>query len=395
MEKKSKIEVSRRGFLGSAAAVAALSVVPLSSCAQGDDYATQNALLTPEGKPNSKFNGVQCGTITYSFRGLSGGVDATIQACVDAGVSTIELMGTGIEAELGAPTNPIQRGFGGFGGGMPPGGAPQAAPGRSAPQTTPGGGAPAGGAPSTPQGAPGGGGFSRQPRVLTEEEQALQDQYQEELAAFRNDPATLVKFEELKKKFDDAGIEIHIFKFEGMSTDEEWDYAFKAAKILGAIGITAEGSEQTAQIIGAAAERNDMLGILHQHGQYATMTVAEIEQLLSYSPALRLNFDFGHYFGFGYKDSTGLDPIQFIDHFSDKIASMHCKDKTSSENETAPNQNQVWGQGETPVRQILQHVRDNYPHIYCDVELEYSVAPWSNSVKEVGTCIRYMREALI
>ena len=54
---------------------------------------------------NSNYGGVQIGAITYSFRSIRE-VDAVLQACVDAGLSSVELMGTGVEAYLGAPENP-------------------------------------------------------------------------------------------------------------------------------------------------------------------------------------------------------------------------------------------------------------------------------------------------
>ncbi len=55
---------------------------------------------------NSNYGGVQIGAITYSFRSIRE-VDAVLQACVDAGLSSVELMGTGVEAYLGAPESPL------------------------------------------------------------------------------------------------------------------------------------------------------------------------------------------------------------------------------------------------------------------------------------------------
>ena len=52
---------------------------------------------------------MQIGAITYSFRDLEGGLEATLKACIDAGISSIELMGTGVEEYLGAPKNPVRR----------------------------------------------------------------------------------------------------------------------------------------------------------------------------------------------------------------------------------------------------------------------------------------------
>jgi sugar phosphate isomerase/epimerase len=229
---------------------------------------------------------------------------------------------------------------------------------------------------------------------LTDEQKALQAQYEADLAAFRKDPATMEKWAAIAKKFTDAGINVHIFKWTAGNTDELLDYSFSVAKVFGAKAICTEASEDSCKLLGPAAERNGMLAAFHNHAQYAPMKVSEIEAWLNFSPANRLNFDCGHYFGAGYA-TPGLDPIQFIDHFAEKILSIHFKDKTRHTNEVSSNQNQVWGQGETPIREILQHVRDNYPYIHCDVELEYPVPAWSNSPKEVATCIRYMREALI
>ena len=363
MNKQKKTDVTRRRFIGGAAAVAALSVVPLSySCSNSETSAVSETAMD-DGKPNSKFGGVQCGTITYSFRGLNG-VDETIAACVSAGVSSIELMGNGLEEAIGAPANPVQRRFG-----PPPAAAPGAAPGAPRPRF--------------------------QPQPLTEEELVAEANYNEELAAWRSQPDVMGKWSGLANKFSDAGIEVHILKWTAGNTDELLDYSFQVAKTFGAVGITTEGSEESCQTLGVAAERNGMLAIYHQHGQYAEMTTDDIDRWLAYSPANRLNFDCGHYIGFGYDNSTKMTPIEFIDKYAAQMVSVHFKDKTTFANEFASNQNQVWGQGETPIREILQHIQKNHSQLYCDIELEYSVSQWSDSVKEVGTCISFMREVLI
>src|SRR5215468_1467352 len=67
-------------------------------------------------KPNSKFGGVQIGTITYSFRALPSSADQVLQYCLDCGISAIELMSNVAESYAGAPSQ------GGRGFGPPPGG---------------------------------------------------------------------------------------------------------------------------------------------------------------------------------------------------------------------------------------------------------------------------------
>src|ERR1051326_3170441 len=64
-------------------------------------------------KPNSKFDGVQVGVITYTYRSMPGANDAEalLKYIVDSGISGIELMGPAAEIFAGSPAT------GGRGGG--------------------------------------------------------------------------------------------------------------------------------------------------------------------------------------------------------------------------------------------------------------------------------------
>ncbi len=368
-----KKQVSRRQFLGGAAAATAISIVPFHiGCASSN---------------RSKFGSVQIGTITYSFRGING-VPETLQACIDSGVGSIELMSSGIEQWAGAPAvvraprRPTAQGGTGF----MPGGAPQGAP--------PQGGAPQGGAPQGGMGqgqAQPGGGQQQQVQLSEEEIAALEKAAAESQAALREwrlSDAPMPKYEELRKMYNDAGITIHIVKFQPSSwSDEEIDYAFKATKVLGAQGISEEIGDAAAQKLGPIAEKNGMYAIFHQHMQFAQEGFS-VDPFLAYSPANMLNFDAGHFFG-----STGLHPNTIIEKYHDRIFSVHLKDKTGP-NTTPPNQNQVWGQGEMPITDVLLLIKEKRWPIYCDVELEYQVPAWSTAVKEVKTCVNYCKQIL-
>jgi hypothetical protein len=65
-------------------------------------------------KPNSKFDGVRIGVITYSYRSMPGANDAEalLKYIVDSGISGIELMGPAAEIYAGSPA-PAGRGGGG------------------------------------------------------------------------------------------------------------------------------------------------------------------------------------------------------------------------------------------------------------------------------------------
>jgi sugar phosphate isomerase/epimerase len=197
------------------------------------------------------------------------------------------------------------------------------------------------------------------------------------------------KFEDVRKMFENAGIKIHIIKFSPARwSDEEIDYAFKAAKVLGAKGVTDELGMEAVKKLAPFAEKHGVYAIFHNHMQFATSGFS-YDPFMAVSPAVMFNFDSGHFFG-----STGIHPNTIIEKYHDRIVSIHMKDKTGPKTDPA-NTNQVWGQGEAPVEDILLLIKKNGWPIFCDIELEYDVKPWSDSVKEVKTCVHYARQILM
>jgi sugar phosphate isomerase/epimerase len=237
---------------------------------------------------------------------------------------------------------------------------------------------------------PGGGQAPPPPRrpSFTPEQQAEIDKYNAELVNWRsNFPVENVA--KAKKLFDDAGINVHIVKFAPERwSDGEIDYAFKAAKAMGAKAVTNETGLEAAKRLGPFAEKHGMYIALHNHMQFAEKDF-DVDAILAASPAVMLNFDAGHYFG-----STGLHPNDFIRKYHDRIYSIHIKDKTGP-NAVEPNANQVFGQGETPVEEIMLLVKQEKWPIYFDIELEYTIKPWSDAVKEVKNCVNFLREILL
>jgi sugar phosphate isomerase/epimerase len=352
---RSKKNLSRRKFLGSTATVAAFSLMPVNLFGKSTSVAKE----TTGTKPNSNFGGVQIGTITYSWRDLPGGVENIIKYCKETGISSIELMSGDVEEYLGAAKNPMMGMFG------PPPAPPKAAPGAPA-------------APPKPFKMP----------EFTAEQKAAIAKYEKDMKAWRL-ALPMSKFDDVRKMFDAEGISIHIVKFSPARwSDEEIDYAFKAAKALGAKGVSEELGMEAVKKMAPFAEKNGLYAIFHTHMQFATPGFS-YDPFIAVSPAIRFNFDSGHFFG-----STGLHPNTIIEKYHDHIVSIHVKDKTGPKTDPA-NTNQVWGQGETPVEDILLLIKKNGWPIFCDVELEYDVKPWSNSVKEVKTCVHYARQILM
>jgi sugar phosphate isomerase/epimerase len=223
---------------------------------------------------------------------------------------------------------------------------------------------------------------------FTPEQKAELAKYETDAKAWRL-ALPMSKVEGARKMFDDAGISIHIVKFSPARwSDEELDYAFKAAKVMGAKGVSEELGMEAVKRMAPFAEKNGLAAIFHTHMQFATPGFS-YDPFMAISPAVMFNFDSGHFFG-----STGLHPNTIIDKYHDRIVSIHVKDKTGPKTDP-PNANQVWGQGETPVAEILLNIKEKGYPIFCDVELEYDVKPWSNSVKEVKTCVAFARQILM
>lgn len=355
---------SRREFLGrSVTALAVASFVPsVFSCAGKAEPVAAVAEVTPgTGKVNSNFGGVQIGAITYSWRSMPGGLENVIKYCQDANVSSVELMSNDLESYLGAPENPMMRFF------RPTVKAQSAKPGDKA-------------AP-TPR--------RMGPPKFTTEQQAEIDAYNQEMKEWRL-ALDMSKVEAARKYLNDAGIDAHIVKFSPSHwSDEEIDYAFKVAKAMGAKAVTDEINLESAKRLAPFAEKHGMYVAFHNHMQYAEEGFS-CDPILAVSPSVMLNFDAGHFYG-----STGIHPNEMIKKYHERIYSIHLKDKTGPTVEDQPNTNQVWGQGEMPISDVLLLIKKEKWPIYCDIELEYDIKPWSDSVREVVTCVKYAKEILV
>lgn len=296
---------------------------------------------TKKAEAESDYQGLQIGAITYSWRSMPSSPEDIIKYCKQTGISSLELMGNIAETYAGAPDRPER------------------------PENF---------------------------RELSEEERlefrSKMEKHAEKLSQWRINEAKPEKYRELKALFDDAGIHIHTVKFSPANwSDAEIDYAFESARALGAKAVTNEIGHDAAKRLGPFAEKHDMYAVFHNHGQPGD-TAFHFEDFLAYSPNNMLNLDVGHYFG-----ATGINPTEVIRKLHDRIYSIHLKDKTGIDG-YPPNTNAPWGQGDTPLGDVLKLIHINQWDIYCDVELEYEIPEGSNAVIETGKCVSYARNIL-
>jgi sugar phosphate isomerase/epimerase len=361
-----------------------------------------------QAKPNSVFNGVQIGTITYSYRSMPDqSAEATLKYILDSGISAIELMGGPAESFAGAPTSGrgggAGRGAGGPGGAppdaagggrrgrgpvdpanLPPGAKMGSWNGESCVIQPPGGARGAGGA-----AGPGGGG-GRGRGEQTPEQQAEQQEAQAKLKAWRTS-VSMDKFKQLRKMYNDAGVTIYAWKqLNPNMSDEEFEYIFNVAEALGCTHTTLElpaGDNAAAQLkrIGDFAMKKKIYAAYHTHAQ-GSMTA--FDQAFALSKGNKANVDFGHWVAAG---NVGGTPMQFLEKYHDRIGSFHLKDRTTPEHCSL---NLAWGTGETPIKEILQMVAKNKWKLPASIELEYEIPQGSDAVKETRKCVEYCRNAL-
>src|SRR5262245_46100691 len=309
-----------------------------------------------QGRPNSNMDGVQVGTITYSFRSMPDqSAEATLKYIVESGISAIEFMGGPVESFAGAPAAPSSGGAAGGRGS----GSPQAAKAGSW------NGQPceAGGERG---GERGGGGRGGGRGEMSADQKAAQQEQANKLKAWRTS-VSMDPFKKLRKMYNDAGVTIYAWKqLSPNMSDEEVEYIFNVAEALGCTHTTVELPTDPAQLkrFGDFATKKKVYAAYHTHLQ-GSMTA--FDQAFAISKGNMANVDFGHWVAGG---NVGGTPMQFLEKFHDRIASFHLKDRTKPEHCAL---NLPWGTGETPIKEILQLVKKNKWKMPGSVELEYNI----------------------
>jgi hypothetical protein len=284
-------------------------------------------------KPDSKISGVQIGlNVPYNFGDLAMSGDTILQNCLQLGCSAVELRSQPVEAFMGLPARLV-----------PPRGN---------------------------RGTP------------TPEQVAAQKAAAEELRQWRAS-ASMDQVRAFRKKYEDAGVLIEIVKFDGIYaiTNEVVDYCFTLARTLGARAISCEISVADAKRLGQFADKHRMMVGYHGH---AETKPSDWETVFGYSKYNGANVDLGHFIA-----GNNTSPVPFITQHHERITHVHVKDRKFKDGPNVP-----FGEGDTPIVEVLRVIRDNKWRIQATIEFEYPVPQGSDRMTEMGKCMRYCREAL-
>lgn len=191
------------------------------------------------------------------------------------------------------------------------------------------------------------------------------------------------KVREVRKRFDDADVNIEIVKVDGIITmaDEETDYAFTLAKNLGARAISTEIAREGTKRLGTFADKHRMMVGYHGH---ASASAADYETAFGDARYNGANLDIGHFVA-----GQNTSPVPFFKQHHDRITHIHVKDRKRENGPNVP-----FGQGDTPIKEVLQLIRDNRWNIQATIEFEYPVPEGSDRKTELKKSIDYCRDAL-
>lgn len=268
---------------------------------------------------------------------------ATALRCATLGLPAIELDASALEACLGAPVAPAFLG---------------------APDFTVEGG------------------------ILPDEAELFQQDLDQARAAFAarlrawRRSVSLAPLDALRHAYDEAGVHIEIVRWPdlGMLEDDELDYGFRVAIAAGARALSTEWSSAGATRVGPFAERYGLFVGFHAG---ADATIADIEAALAASPFNALNLDFGDWI-------VGKDgsPLSFLAAHADRVTHVHLGERRLSDGAVP-----WFGQGDAPIREVLQAMRREAWSFQATVEIAYDLATEAEQMAEIARAIAYCQDA--
>ncbi len=180
-------------------------------------------------------------------------------------------------------------------------------------------------------------------------------------------------YESIRSKFAAAGIGLTAYsvRYDSQFTDEEIDVTFRQAKTLGVSSITAPGDSATVKRLVPFAEK------------YAMNVSLTDFTLASALPAkyFKINLDLGQI------TAANGAAVAYVQENSAAIAQITVKDRRRNKGA-----NEQFGDGDTPIREVLRLVKDK--RYTFPVFAEYEYVGLGTPTEELTRCMNFMRSAL-
>lgn len=339
--------------------------------------------LLADAETDATVRGVKLGAITgaYGPFDTEAGediIDVVIRQSIAASAGHVELVNSLVEPPMGGPCGRGTSDGHGAGLGAGNSGGPGVAdagiavPGRGADRR-------------------GGSGFSGRcgvggqvPNIITPEYAAERDK----LRQWRLN-APLDGFREIRKKFDDAGLDLYsyVMTIGDDFTEPEIDAVFRHMQ---ALSVDKFCTNQTRVAMGPRivpyAEKYQIRPAFHTHqlsqDPNEVSSPDSLAKLLSMSPLFMVNLDIGHYF------DGGNDPLAYLERHPERITHLHVRDANQERRSVDI------GSGVLHVDTMLKFVRDNNYNIAFIVE-QMGHEGAANNLDALKMNIEYMRKVVL
>jgi sugar phosphate isomerase/epimerase len=199
--------------------------------------------------------------------------------------------------------------------------------------------------------------------------------------------APVEEFEKAGNKARAAGIDpwAYTYNMKADLTDAEMARGFEMARAIGAHTITSSPNLSTVKRIDALARKYKIRVALHNHSRISSDEMATPDDFAAAvkgaSDYLGFTLDIGHFV------AAGFDPMEFLRKHHGRTWVIHVKDRKREQGPNVP-----FGEGDTPIREVLRFIRDGKFDIKADIEYEYK---GQDTVAEVRKCFQYCKDALL
>ena len=209
----------------------------------------------------------------------------------------------------------------------------------------------------------------------------------EQLRAWRlSQPAG--HYRSVRKEFDDAGIAIYTYyvNVNDSYTDAEIDATFEGAKLLGARGCVGSQGLAASRRLASFPGRHGMFLGIHNHANLSDPDAFNTEESfvtgLAFSPDVRATLDTRHF------TAANGDCLGFLQRHHERMSSVHLGDRRRNNGRSAP-----FGEGDTPIIEVLRMIRDNRWPIAALLEFEHGTL--RPQVEEVQLMFDYCKRAVL